>query len=1266
MNSQKKQQSKSGIKTDKYGVPLNYGNYKNGRLVVKKPISKKGGGGGKKSNSHSNDGRGNRDNNTTTKKGDLLNSGRGKPAAQSLKLNQLLPSSSSRNNNKKTEQPKKSENLASVGLTGAAHDVIKDALLVSSITTFSTSLPPPPPAGNTKNIDKTETATTMSDSEFFCKLCGVHCKDANDLESHIHGRAHQQAQKRKGGKAGRGTGSRNSFPDLVPPPMIKDKDPMGPMGEQRRGLPVYSFKDSLLKTIASNRVTVVEGETGSGKTTQVPQFCLEDAAAKGVPCNIIIAQPRRISAMSVAERVAAERGEPIGKTVGYTIRLESKATANTRLLFCTTGILLKRLEEDAILQNVTHVFVDEVHERSIESDFLLMVLKDMLPKRPSNAPLKVVLMSATLDASLFHDYFWSATSVKLPGRTLPVTELYLEDALEATGHIVRGNEDWCNKTKPNNKPNVGNSNSGSNGGGGSDPNKKPGDWTCLGCQANNFGRNKSCFKCQQSQDTKARPASANTKNQQQKNPFSPVVVPLEDRDDMLLNQQELASRYCKYSLNTQGALTKLDHNAIDYALVVETIQWLSNLSSPLDAANYLDGSKQQKQNSKNNAGSKPQTKKDTTSSAILVFLPGIKEITTLQELLVKSLSTPTAREWVLPIHSSIPPEDQRLVFTRPPKGVRKIVLASNIAETAITIDDVAFVVDTGRMKENRYDPLKRMSSLEDCLVARSNARQRRGRAGRVREGVAVHLYTRHRHDKITMAAQAPEVQRVPLEQLVLRIKALQYPGTAAEVCARLVEPPAPQAVQRAVEELVFLEAMTINKNTKAEELTALGVHLSALPVDCRIGKLILLGAMFGVTDDALTIAATLSYRNPFQAPMAKREEADRAKMTFATAQSDHLTVLNAYKQVDAMGHARYDFCRENFLSIKTLQTIAGLKRQFLELLSAAGFVRPNLRSRAVEALGRRNGGCDGVALALEQDLASEGSDWKCPKCKGDNFARNTKACFKCKAPKPQVDEPPLDEEASVDRVLLNGELDDEGDENTLPLLKALLVAALFPQMVIVEDSKSASGKRSGGGGMMLRAKGEDGQKQEDLALHPSCITGKAKGMLSSKYLVYHERVKTSRVYIRDATPVSPYALILFGGGKMEVEDCPRGGNESVLRLDGWLGFKCPRKDHLLVMELREVLDGILRHKVENPKKNFTEEAEGIIDAVKAILTMDEDGKAMAPDRQARGDVGRERVFDVLKKRNNNNGGQGSKRGGRGGGRGGRSGGGRGRSKGGRR
>lgn len=923
--------------------------------------------------------------------------------------------------------------------------------------------------------------------------------------------------------------------------------------------------------------------------------------------------------MSVAERVAAERGETIGSTVGYTIRLESKATSNTRLLFCTTGILLKRLEDDSALQHVTHVFVDEVHERSIESDFLLMVLRDLLEQRPPDRPLKVVLMSATLDASLFHDYFDGAPSVKFPGRTFPVTELYLEDAVEVTGHKVKGNEDWCRKS--------GKGSASADKRVGS--NQKPGDWTCGRCQANNFARNSSCFKCQtaapaRGNDATTKPAPKGTRK---------GLLRVEEKDDMLLDKQELESRYAKYSPNTQVVLSKLDHDAINYALVVETVQWLSNLHSPLEAASYLNGKRPSKR------GDNGRSKGDTTDLAILVFLPGMKEITTIQELLIKSSTfcKSPARDWVLPIHSTIPPEEQRLVFTRPPTGVRKVVLATNIAETAITIDDVAFVVDTGRMKENRYDPLKRMSSLEDCLVARSNARQRRGRAGRVRDGVAVHLFTRHRHDTIAAVAQAPEVQRVPLEQLVLRIKALKYPGTSAEVCARLIEPPAPQAVQRAVEELTFLEAMTI-ENGK-EQLTALGVHLSTLPVDCRIGKLILLGAMFGVTDDALTIAATLSYRSPFQAPMMKREEADQAKMTFATAQSDHLTVLNAYKQVDTMGSARYDFCRENFLSIKTMQTIAGLKRQFLELLSAAGFVRPGLRSRGVEALGRRNGGTDGVALALKRGLVrgSGSGDWICARCKGNNFARNSK-CFKCKSPKTTLgeessrgesDAQTSSREENESRPQRDSAPIDDSDPKT-SLLKALLVAALFPQMVVVAES--AKGKQ-GGGGPVLKAGPECGQTQEDMALHPSCIAGKS--VLSSKYLVYHERVKTTRVYIRDATPVGPYALILFGGGQMKVES--GGVNGSVLRLDGWLGFKCPRRDHLLIMELRELLDSILRHKVENPKRDFTEDAEGVIEAVKAILEMDEDGMAAAPERI--------RVEDAFKRLKENRRSNGSRNGG---------------------
>jgi len=283
-------------------------------------------------------------------------------------------------------------------------------------------------------------------------------------------------------------------------------------------------------------------------------------------------------------------------------------------------------------------------------------------------------------------------------------------------------------------------------------------------------------------------------------------------------------------------------------------------------------------------------------------------------------------------------------------------------------------------------------------------------------------------------------------------------------------------------------------------------------------------------------------------------------------------------------------------------------------------------------------------------------------------------------PENSIEEAAVETEPEEERLLLGA--DDGDDENGIEqcasLLKALLVAALFPQMVIVDDgNKSSGGKRSGGGGggMTLKARPEDGEKQEEMALHPSCITGKSRGVLSSKYLVYHERVKTTRVYIRDATPVSPYALILFGGGKMEVKvgSSTTGGNdESFLRLDGWLGFKCPRRDHLLVMTLRKELDEILKHKVAHPKEDFTEAGAGIMDAVKAILTMDEDGKVMAPERRR---VNNNTNNDVLKrmKSGSNGGGRNSnsnshkKSGGRGGSKGKGGGGGRGgRGKGGGR
>jgi hypothetical protein len=437
------------------------------------------------------------------------------------------------------------------------------------------------------------------------------------------------------------------------------------------------------------------------------------------------------------------------------------------------------------------------------------------------------------------------------------------------------------------------------------------------------------------------------------------------------------------------------------------------------------------------------------------------------------------------------------------------------------------------------------------------------------------------------------------------------------VCARLVEPPAPAAVKRAVDELVSLEALTVDSATGAESLTALGTHLSSLPVDCRVGKLMLLGAMFGCADEALTIAATLSYRSPFLSPPQKRDEADRAKHLFATGQSDHLTALRAYQECDAAGSRRFDFAREHFLGIKTLQTIAGLKRQLLELLSAAGFVQAGLRARAVEGLGKRVDGTDGVALALAGGLDSSGSSsgggggggggWACRACNAQANLAFRATCFRCGEPKP----PSAARDDDGGPPLPNSALFGQTDALSLkaPMLKGLLVAALFPQVVTVDDPADKKGKKGGGGGgggLKFRAREEGSAELVEVALHPSCVAAKVGkfDQLASKFWVFHERIKTTRVFVRDATPISCHALLLFGGRALTADGRGGGGGsggEVVLRLDGWLGFKVPRQDFQMVLELRAQLDAVLRRKVEQPHLPLTEGARGLMEAVRMIL-----------------------------------------------------------------
>lgn len=200
----------------------------------------------------------------------------------------------------------------------------------------------------------------------------------------------------------------------------------------RDSLPISQYKSEILDLINGHQVILVSGETGSGKTTQIPQFILDEASTKNQCCRIICTQPRRISAVSVCERVAYERGVQVGQDVGYQIRLESRVSPQTGLIYCTTGVLLRTLMgSNKSFSNITHVIIDEIHERDKFTDYLLIVLRDSLPKNPS---LKLILMSATMDTKVFTKYFNNCPFIEIPGRLFPVKSYFLEDILQITNY----------------------------------------------------------------------------------------------------------------------------------------------------------------------------------------------------------------------------------------------------------------------------------------------------------------------------------------------------------------------------------------------------------------------------------------------------------------------------------------------------------------------------------------------------------------------------------------------------------------------------------------------------------------------------------------------------------------------------------------------------------------------------------------------------------------------------------------------------------------
>ncbi|XP_067306450.1 pre-mRNA-splicing factor ATP-dependent RNA helicase DHX16 [Pseudorasbora parva] len=529
--------------------------------------------------------------------------------------------------------------------------------------------------------------------------------------------------------------------------------------EVRRSLPIFPYREDLLAAIKDHQILVIEGETGSGKTTQIPQYLLEHGYTEG-GMKIGCTQPRRVAAMSVAARVAQEMNVKLGNEVGYSIRFEDCTSERTILKYMTDGMLLREFLTEPDLASYSVIIIDEAHERTLHTDILFGLIKDIARFRPD---LKVLVASATLDTERFSSFFDDAPVFRIPGRRFPVDIFY----------------------------------------------------------------------------TKA-----------------PEADYLE-------------------------------------ACVVSVLQ-IHVTQPPGD---------------------------------ILVFLTGQEEIEACCELLqerCRRLGSKISELLVLPIYANLPSDMQAKIFNPTPPGARKVVVATNIAETSLTIDGIIYVIDPGFCKQKSYNARTGMESLIVTPCSRASANQRAGRAGRVAAGKCFRLYTawafKHEMEETTV----PEIQRTNLGNVVLLLKSL---GINDLIHFDFMDPPPHETLVLALEQLYALGALN-----HLGELTKLGRRMAELPVDPMLSKMILASEHYKCSEEVLTIAAMLSVNNTiFYRPKDKVVHADNARMNFVVPGGDHMVLLNVYTQWVESGYST-QWCFENFIQFRSMKRARDVRDQLEGLM----------------------------------------------------------------------------------------------------------------------------------------------------------------------------------------------------------------------------------------------------------------------------------------------------------------------------------------------
>ena len=594
-----------------------------------------------------------------------------------------------------------------------------------------------------------------------------------------------------------------------------------PKPEYPLELPVSAKKAEIAAAISQNQVVIICGETGSGKTTQIPKICLE--LGRGVSGLIGHTQPRRIAARSVASRIAQELNSPLGEVVGYKVRFNDKLTESSYIKLMTDGILLAETQGDKFLNAYDTIIIDEAHERSLNIDFLLGYLKQLLVKRPD---LKVIVTSATIDADRFSQHFNGAPVIEVSGRTYPVEIRY-----------------------------------------------RP-----LG---------KAGFRARE---------IAATENAQ-----------FDEEDETIFGIARKAKTEARWLEEDD------EEEAIEEAI--------------LDAADDLlrqgDGD-------------------------ILVFLPGEREIRDTAEHLRKyqGRSAKLKHIEVLPLFARLSIEDQQKIFRS--HSTRRIVLATNVAETSLTVPGIKYVIDAGLARMSRYSTRAKVEQLQIEKISQAAAKQRAGRCGRVSNGICVRLYAEEDFNGRPEFTE-PEILRSSLASVILRMAALRL-GDIANF--PFIEAPSSRLVSDGYQLLQELGAVDSRR-----QITETGLQLAKLPLDPRVGRMILAAKRESCLREILIISSALSIQDPRERPMDKREAADAAHAKFAGEGSDFMSYLKLWDFFDNALKTKksnkdlLNQCHSNFLSFLRLKEWRELHTQIQQITDDMEF-KLNTKEASYEQIHR--------------------------------------------------------------------------------------------------------------------------------------------------------------------------------------------------------------------------------------------------------------------------------------------------------------------------